>query len=462
MAANSLASQSLPNGAGEDVLRLSELLSALGQALDLTEGQPEGHCVRCCWIGTAIGREYHLQESELWELYYTLLLKDVGCSSNAARITALYNTDDLAFKRDAKVVKDSLPHLFNFVVSHAGETRPFKDRVHTLVKVLHQSWQIRHEIISTRCERGADIATRLRFSDKVAQGIRCLDEHWDGGGEPRRRKGEDIPLFSQIALLAQVVDVFNTAIGRTAARDEIARRTGSWFDPALVAKFILAQGRPGFWEELDSPHLEATILDLEPARFAKPLDEDFLDDIAEAFADVVDSKSPYTSGHSSRVAAFTDRIPEELGFSAERRRWLRRGALLHDVGKLGVSNTILDKPGKLTDEEVAAMREHAALTETILSRISAFSELALVAGAHHERLDGKGYPKGLRGAEIAPETRILTTADIFDALTARRPYRDALPRDKALGIMAAEVGTAIDPACFAALRRVLAEGGAQP
>ena len=109
-----------------------------------------------------------------------------------------------------------------------------------------------------------------------------------------------------------------------------------------------------------------------------------------------------------------------------------------------------------TDVEFDAMRNHAAMTETILSRIAAFTELARVAGAHHERLDGKGYPKGLKGDEIAPETRILTTADIFDALTARRPYRDALPQEEALKIMAAEVGTAIDPTCFAALRSALA------
>jgi putative nucleotidyltransferase with HDIG domain len=456
MAANSVAQPDPQSAAGEDVLRLSELLSALGQALDLTEGQPEGHCVRCCWIGMAVGREYGLTDYELRELYYTLLLKDVGCSSNAARITALYKTDDLAFKRDAKIVKNSLPHLLNFVVSHTDETRPFKDRVSTLVSVLHKSWQIRHEIIATRCERGADIARRLRFSETVADGIRSLDEHWDGGGEPSHLKGDAIPLFSQIALLAQVVDVFNTAANRTAAREEIARRTGSWFGPALVAKFTEAQNRPGFWEALESEHLESAILDLEPARHAKALDEDFLDDIAEAFADVVDSKSPYTSGHSSRVAMFSDRIAAELGFTIERRRWLRRGALLHDIGKLGVSNAILDKPGRLTEDEFAAIRKHAALTETILSRISAFSELARVAGAHHERLDGKGYPKGLRGDQITLETRVLTTADIFDALTADRPYRKALSEAKALEIMAEEVGTAVDATCFAALRVVLA------
>ncbi|MEJ0011919.1 MAG: HD-GYP domain-containing protein [Bauldia sp.] len=443
--------------ADEEALRLSELLSALSHALDLTEGQPEGHCVRCCWIGTAIGRELGLAETELWELYYTLLLKDVGCSSNAARISALYKTDDLLFKHDVKIVGTSLPALLGFVVSHTAGAASLADRVQTILSVVPQTPRVANEIIKTRCERGADIARRLRFSERVASGIHDLDEHWDGSGNPAGKKGEAIPVYARIALLAQVVDVFNTAYGRIETRKEVARRAGSWFDPALVAAFTRAQGKLGFWEGLASPHLESTILELEPGRQAKTLDDDFLDDIAEAFAEVVDSKSPYTSGHSSRVAAFADMIAAELGFPEERRRWLKRGALLHDIGKLGVSSAILDKPARLTTAERDAMRQHAALTETILSRIAAFAELARVAGAHHERLDGKGYPHGLAGDEIAMETRILTTADIFDALTAKRPYRDALPEDTALEIMAAEVGSAIDPRCFTALRIALAK-----
>ena len=129
---------------------------------------------------------------------------------------------------------------------------------------------------------------------------------------------------------------------------------------------------------------------------------------------------------------------------------------MHDIGKLGVSNTILDKPGRLNPDEWEAMKLHAAYTETILSRITAFNELAAVAAAHHERLDGQGYPRGLQGDQITLETRIITTADIFDALTADRPYRGALPVDKAFAIMSDMVGVAIDSNCFAALRQGMA------
>ena len=137
---------------------------------------------------------------------------------------------------------------------------------------------------------------------------------------------------------------------------------------------------------------------MEPGQDAILADDDYLDDIAQAFARVIDAKSPFTSGHSERVALFTDLIAEEMGYDGGHRRWLKRAALLHDIGKLGVSNSVLDKPGKLDDDEWIAVRRHAELSEQILARISTFGDLSKVAGAHHERLDGKGYPRGLKAA----------------------------------------------------------------
>jgi HD-GYP domain-containing protein (c-di-GMP phosphodiesterase class II) len=269
-------------------------------------------------------------------------------------------------------------------------------------------------------------------------------------------RGDAIPIYSRIALLAQIVDVFQVANGIDAARLEVRHRTGTWFEPRLAAAFERVAEQPGFWETLQSADLRQAIFELEPAQESSIVDEDYLDDIAAAFAQVVDSKSPYTSGHSERVTLFTDLIAKQMELSAEQRRWLKRAALLHDIGKLGVSNSILDKPGKLDPDEWEAMKLHAAHTETILSRIAAFSELASIAAAHHERLDGKGYPRGLHGDQIALETRIITTADIFDALTAERPYRAAMPVNKALALMSDMVGTALDGDCFGALRAAMA------
>ncbi|HWJ93353.1 MAG TPA: HD domain-containing phosphohydrolase, partial [Telluria sp.] len=338
------------------VLKLSELISALSHALDMTEGQPPGHCVRCCWIGMHIGQELDLPPDALWELYYTLLLKDLGCSSNAARICELYLADDLRFKHDFKTVGDSLPQVLSFVLSHTGLKAPLAERFRSVLTILRDGPRIAHELIATRCQRGAEIARLLRFPVGVAQGIYSLDEHFNGQGKPDGLRGEAIPLYSRIALLAQVVDVFHTADGADAALAEVRARAGSWFDPSLVSAFERVAPSLAFWQTLASPAVHDRVLALEPGGHETALDDDYLDDIATAFGQVVDSKSPYTSGHSARVALYTDMLAEELGLPPGRRRWLKRGALLHDVGKLGVSNSVLDKAGSLDREEWAAVR----------------------------------------------------------------------------------------------------------
>jgi hypothetical protein len=152
-------------------LRLAELLGALSSALDMVEGQPAGHCVRCCWIGMHIGQQIDLDDARIWELYYTLLLKDLGCSSNAARICRLFMTDDLTFKRDAKTIDGSLPQALRFVLSHTGLKAGLADRIRALVNVFLSSGQIAQELVQTRCHRGAEIARKMRFSEAVAQGI---------------------------------------------------------------------------------------------------------------------------------------------------------------------------------------------------------------------------------------------------------------------------------------------------
>ena len=436
-------------------MQLSELISALSHALDMTEGQPPGHCMRCCWIGMQLSQQLALSEEQRWELYYTLLLKDLGCSSNAARICELYGTDDLTFKRDFKWVDGSLSQVVRFLLQHTGRDAGMAERFRKMLKLAREGDQLANELISTRCERGAAIARDLGFGEAVAAGIHSLDEHWSGEGRPERLSGEQIPLYSRIALLAQVVDVFHTAAGSAAALAEARARRGQWFDPVLVDALEQAVQAPEFWTTLGSDLLPQAVLALSPAGHRVDVDEDYLDRVAAAFGQVVDAKSPYTAGHSERVALYTDMIAEQLGLSDVRRRWLKRGALLHDVGKLGVSNSILDKPGKLDADEWAQVQNHARFTEEILGRIGAFAELAQVAGAHHERLDGRGYPRGLEADAISLETRIITTADIFDAITAERPYREAIPLTRALQIMDESVGSALDARCLEALKQAV-------
>ncbi|MBE0578986.1 HD domain-containing protein [Devosia sp.] len=434
-------------------IHLSEVVGALSYALDITEGQPVGHSLRCCWIGMHVGMRLGLAPAELSDLYYTLLLKDIGCSSNAARICQLYLADDLRFKAGYKSVDSGLPEILRFLLAHTGRDSGLVERLQAMVHIARNGGEISRELIETRCQRGAEIARSMRFSEAVAQGILDLDEHWDGSGQPLGLVGAQISLFGRIALMAQVADVFFMRGGAQAAIAEVTSRAGRWFDPELASVLAELGQDAQFWAPLLADDLNRQVVDLEPRSLMRAVDEDYLDAIAAGFARVVDAKSPFTSGHSDRVALFADLIAEELGYTPERRRWIRRAALLHDIGKLGVSNSVLDKNGKLDETEWAAIKRHPELGRTILSKIAALRDLATVAGAHHERLDGKGYPLGLVAEQIDGDTRIVTTADIFDALTADRPYRKAMPVSRAFEIMDADVGTAIDPDCLAALKR---------
>ncbi len=435
-------------------LRLSQIIGALSYALDLTEGQPPGHCLRCCWIGMHTGQALGLDPDTLSQLYYTLLLKDTGCSSNAARLWELYGGDDLATKRDFKQVdSQSLLQLARFVLRHAGPGEALRQRVTRLLNLYRNGEKLATELVHTRCERGADIVRRLGFGESIAAGIFSLDEHWNGKGRPQGLRAAAIPLNARIALLAQVVDVFNMVAGEQSACAEVQRRVGSWFDPEVATAFFAAARSAAFWSGLREPGLEGRVSALEPAARTIVIDENRLDSIAEAFSDIIDAKSHFTYGHSQRVAQYADVVAVELGMDARRRRWLRRGALLHDIGKLGVSNGILDKPGRLDADEWQAVKRHARFTEDILLRVRVFGEIAPIAGAHHERPDGSGYPKGLAGEAISLETRIITAADIFDAITAERPYRGAVPAAQALALMEQERDTAVDGQCLDALKK---------
>ena len=436
-------------------IRSAELLGALSHALDLTEGQPQGHCIRACWIGTHLGKAINLGPAELSELYYTLLLKDLGCSSNAARICQLYLTDDRQFKADFKLIDGSLSQALRFVLSHTGLQSGMAERFRAVVNIVKNGGEISRELIDARCNRGADIARQMGFSEQVANAIQHLDEHWDGRGKPEGISARKIPTAAQIALLAQVADVFHTAAGKDAAIREIENRAGTWFAPDLVDVFVALADWDGLWEPLTSPQLKSHVLGLEPPENIRLSSEDDLDRVAQGFAMVIDSKSPFTRGHSDRVALFTDVIAEELGQSPQHRRWLRRAALLHDIGKLAISNTILDKPAKLTDDEFAVVKTHPSHSAAILKDVAAFADMADIAGHHHERLDGKGYPHGLKDDQISFDTRIVTTADVFDALTADRPYRKAMTPLEAFVIMDKDLGTAFDPMCLTALKSAL-------
>ncbi len=433
---------------------MDEILSALSHALDITEGQPRGHAVRTAMITMRIGELLQLPDEDRERLYYATLLKDAGCSSNAVRVYKVFAWDDLLTKHDVKLIDWSNPlESIRFALEHIMPGSGLIQKLIHALKETRGSPSVMDEVTLTRCTQGAQIARYIGFDEHVAQAIEYLDEHWDGKGSPYKLKGEQIPLLARIVCMAQTMEVFASTFGVPATYAMLDKRCGRWFDPELVRVARSFQHDTEFWR-CHAEHLQNPTCRIPPPAFTKQATTDDIDRICEAFGMIVDAKSSFTAEHSKRVAQYAVQIAQLFGWSEEQVRFLYRAGLLHDIGKLGVSNSILEKPGRLTEEEFQQVRNHPRYSYEILRQVRAFEWLAEVAGAHHERLDGKGYWRGLTAEQLTMEMRILATADVFDALSAERPYRPALPLREVFQIMEREAGSALEERCVQALREL--------
>ena len=191
-------------------LRVSALISALSYSLDLTEGRPMGHSVRSCMIGMRIAQHIGIRSADQGDLFYALLLKDAGCSSNSSKLFHILAADEIRAKRDVKLTDWTRVgwESLQYALTHVATGAPFLERMRTLARVAAKQQTESCELVKIRCERGASIARRIGFPEPVAQAIHSLDEHWDGGGYPDGLRGEEIPLFSRIMNLSQTLEVF--------------------------------------------------------------------------------------------------------------------------------------------------------------------------------------------------------------------------------------------------------------
>lgn len=433
-------------------LRLSEVLSGLSYALDITEGQVRGHTERSCVIGMRLASALDLDDATRSSLFYALLLKDAGCSSNAARVASLFGADDPVVKSSRRLTDTSSgAQAVLHVLRHAGIGGSVLDRGRHVASILRSGRAGARSLIELRCERGAAVARGIGLDEVAVRAIVDLDEHWDGRGYPAGIAGEEISLAGRVLCLAQTAEVFWQRGGPHAACEIARKRRRTWFDPELVDAFVALEHDASFWNSLDTP----TVALLEPPDHVLVADEQRLDQVAHAFASIVDAKSPYTAHHSEGVAAVADALAALLELDEATRATLRRAALLHDVGKLGVSNRVLDKPGPLTPREWELVRRHPGWSMEILSRVGAFEDIARIAAAHHERLDGSGYYRGLTADQLDQPSRILAVADVAEALGADRPYRAALAPDEVIAAMRPDANRGLDPEALEALGQVL-------
>jgi HD-GYP domain-containing protein (c-di-GMP phosphodiesterase class II) len=236
-------------------------------------------------------------------------------------------------------------------------------------------------------------------------------------------RGAEIPLPARLVALASTMEVVARRHGTENARKVAVRRAGTIYDPDLAELFV--QHASSLLEGLDAAATWEAVLAIEP-RLGRRVSGVELDEVLEAMADLVDLKSPYLAGHSRGVANLAAEAAGLVGLDDTARTTVRRAGLLHDLGRLGVSNSIWDKPGPLTDGERERAHLHPYLTDKMLARVAALSASREIAARHHERLDGSGYPRGLTAASLTFPDRILAAADVYHAMTEPRPHRPAL------------------------------------
>lgn len=443
--------------------KLSEIVGALSYALDITEGQPEGHAIRSCMIGMRLGEEIGLDTNQRSSLFYALLLKDLGCSSNAAKVCYLFGADDRTVKQEFKYANTHNPFTFlPYILRNIAPGDSLGERARRFLSIAMAGNKDARELVQIRCERGALIARDLDLSEEAVQAIRNLDEHWNGKGHPDGLRKTEIPLLARILSISQTAEVFATRYGLAAALDIVRKRRKTWFDPNLVGAFESISEDTGFWMNVLSPDANHRMAELEPQELVFLVDETMIDRICRAFSLVIDAKSPWTACHSQGVSNVAVGIGTTLGLDSNTLTNLRRAGLLHDIGKLGVSNTILDKPGKLTDREFTVLKKHPEHTLMILSRSACFAPITELAARHHEKLDGSGYHRGLDASRLTQADRILCVADMYEALAARRPYRTDLSEGEVFDIMDKQAGTKICAESVAALRTFLDRSGFKP
>ncbi|MEO6826152.1 MAG: HD domain-containing phosphohydrolase [Microbacteriaceae bacterium] len=413
-----MAGEPVPGG-----IRLAELLGALSLGTDLGMGQPMQHVLRQCLIALHLAERAGLGESEQFVVYYTSMLAWVGCHVDAYE-QAKWFGDDLALKADFRRVDFSSPAVQKlFILRHLGAGASMLKRVGVGVEFARSGGAQDASEMLTNHWRAADHLTELLgLGIAVRASVEQTFERWDGEGVPKGVKGAEILTTSQLVNLADVVEVFHRVGGIDSAIEVARERSGTQFAPELVDLFC-AEAR-GLFDRLGRSTNWETVIAAEPASGVW-LSETEFDAALEAIADFVDLKSPYTIGHSRAVADLAQAAASIYGFSSEEALKIRRAGLVHDLGRLGVPNTIWDKPGELTEAEAERVRMHPYLTERMLAFSPALAPLGSIAVQHHERLDGSGYPRGLAGYALSPAGRILAAADSYRSWLEPRPYRPA-------------------------------------
>jgi HD-GYP domain-containing protein (c-di-GMP phosphodiesterase class II) len=427
---------------GRAQVRLAELVAALSLGIDLGFGQPMEHVLRQCLISLRLAERIGLDQEARAVVYYTALLVNVGCHTDAHE-QARWFGDDIALKSGKYDHEPTSPRAAAAAMRRLGSGYPPLHRFRVGLEFALSGRKEVDDMMAHHAAIARSLGDELGLPVEVGEALGAAYEQWDGRGWPGGLEGEAVPLAARLAQLGEYLEVAHRVGGVEAVKALARKRGGKQFDPALAA--LVCAEADMLLSDLDSVGTWDAVIDAEPA-LAVVLSGGQFDAALLAIADFVDLKSPYTLGHARAVADLACEAATRLGLPDEALRTLRRAGLVHDLGRLGISNSIWDKPGPLGAGELERVRMHPYLTERMLHQSEALAPLGAIAVQHRERLDGSGYPRGLAGAAISQPARILGAADAYQAMREPRPYRPPRSADEAAAELRADVrGGRLDP-----------------
>lgn len=414
-------------------LRLAELAAALARAADPGTGLPLDTSFRTCLIGVGLARALGLAETEVRDVYYAALLRHAGCTASSHEETRLVG-DDLGLRSTLGTADPGKPgEVLPRVARGLARERGAAARVRAVARFFALGPPALPGLFRGRCEVAVRFAVRLGLGPHVERALSEIYERHDGKGLPDGRRGQELSAAARVLTLGEVAALQLPTGGTAAARAMVAARAGGQLDPELCDAF--ARSAADILAGLDAPSLWKRVLDAEPAPTVH-VGEVQTVAVAELLADFADLKSTWTLGHSRGVAALAVEAGRALGLAETELHALRLAALLHDVGRIAVSNAIWDKAGPLDRDELDQVRAHTYHTERALGLAGgALAEAARLAAMAHERLDGSGYHRGLTGGSVPVAARVLAAADVAQALSQARPHRPAVPAADAAQVL---------------------------
>ncbi len=399
------------------------MLAALSLTSDLTRGHPPGEAMRACLLAADLARRASHDPAAVGDVFYAGLMRFAGCAATSHDAAAAFGGDDVIVRARGDLIDPTRPvEALRFLagLGHGVDKARIVARAPQVRRIVKESAR-------ADCEVGAGLVSRLRLPDVVRQSVLCAFERFDGHGSPTGLAGEDIPAAARFAAVGYAAVMFDAVGGTAAARAAVTRWTGRALDPAITAVFLDA---PDELLVLSRPDdVWAAVVDREPAPHRFFRDEADLDEALAGFGDAADLKTPFFQGHSRGVAGLFRDAARAASLDPG---VAYRAGLVHDLGRAAIPTGIWERPGPLPVESWELVRLHPYQSGRILSRSPDLAPLGAIAGRHHERIDGSGYPSGVHGSDLDDLSRLLAAADVWHALGEDRPHRAALnPADAA-------------------------------